>query len=317
MPTASSKTLLTGLIDYAGLFPPAKLDMQAAVESYARARMSGDQWMLGRFICPASRLEEFSKHASALMPGTNATSGYREYADSDSPWPMSLLIDIELADAIAQIDSFNEHHGQPDNGLARVDTIELKTPSVDFVDHALEKIPEDIFPFFEFPPEMHRTGGDCRGFVAALAGTKAAAKIRTGGTTPDAFPNCEALAIFLHACAVADVAFKATAGLHHAVRGSHRLTYEPGSPSGTMHGFLNVFVAAALVKAARIEEDTTLKVLHETEAGNFHFGEETLGWTDRIVDSLQLARVRESFALGFGSCSFDEPAAELRALKLI
>lgn len=317
MPTASSKTLLTGLIDYAGLFPPAKLDMQAAVENYARARMSGDAWILGRFICPVSRLEEFSKHASPLLPGTFATSGYREYADNDSAWPMSVLIDQDLADGIAQIDSFNEHHGNADNGLARIDTIELKAPSVEFIDHALDHIPEDIYPFFEFPPEVHRPGGDCRGFVAALSGTKAAAKIRTGGTVPEAFPSCEAIAIFLHACAVADVAFKATAGLHHCTRGSHRLTYEPGSASGTMHGFLNLFIAAALVKSARIEEDTTLRVLHETEPGNFHLGEETLGWTDRVVDSIQLARVRESFALGFGSCSFDEPTAELRALRII
>jgi hypothetical protein len=316
MATDSSQTLLTGLIDYAGLFPPAKLDMQAAVEHYARARMSGDAWILGRFICPVSRLEEFSKHASVLLPGTNATSGYREY-DDDSPWLMSVLIDQDLADGIAQIDSFNEHHARKDNGLARIDAIELKAPDVLFIDHALERIPEDIFPFFEFPPEVHRPGGDCRGFVAALSGTKAAAKIRTGGTVAEAFPNCEAVAIFLHACAVADVAFKATAGLHHCVRGSHRLTYEPGSASGTMHGFLNLFVAAALVKSARIEEDTTLRVLHETEAGNFHFGEGTLGWTDRLVDSLQVSRVRESFALGFGSCSFDEPTAELRHLRII
>ncbi len=316
MATDSSQTLLTGLIDYAGLFPPAKLEMQAAVENYARSRMSGDAWILGRFIVPVSRLEEFSKHASVMLPGTNATSGYREY-DEESPWLLSVLVDQDLADGIAQIDSFNEYHSRPDNGLAKIDTVELKAPSVDYIDHALDRIPEDIFPFFEFPPEVHKSGGDCRGFIAALSGTKAAAKIRTGGTVPEAFPNCEALAIFLHACAVSDVAFKATAGLHHCVRGTHRLTYEPGAASGLMHGFLNLFVAAALVKAARIEEDTTLKVLHETEIENFHFGEGSLGWTDRLVDTIQLARVRESFALSFGSCSFDEPTGELRHHKVI
>jgi hypothetical protein len=314
---ASTRTLLSGLIDYAGLFPPAKLDMPAAVEAFARAKVSGEEWMLGRFICPASKLEEFSKAASSLLPGTHATSGYREHADFETPWGISLLVDQSLPQTLSDIDGFNEHHSDPDHGLARIDMVELKAARADDIDEALDQIPEDIFPFFEFPPEAHRPGGDCRGYVATLAGSKAGAKIRTGGVTPDAFPSCEAVASFLHACASADVAFKATAGLHHPVRAAHRLTYEPGSERSTMHGFLNVFIAAALVRSARIEEDTTLKVLHETEPGNFHLGAETLGWTDRVVDLIQLARVRESSALSFGSCSFDEPVADLRALKLL
>lgn len=308
---------MSDLIDYAGLFPPAKLDMTASVEAFARARMSTEEWMLGRFICPASRLEEFSKVASAVMPGTHATSGYREHADTDTPWEISLLVDQSLAQTLSDIDSFNEHHSDPDHGLANIDMIELKVTRVEDIDDALDQTPEDILPFFEFPPEAHRPGGDCRGYVAALAGSKAGAKIRTGGVTPDAFPSCEMVATFLHACASADVAFKATAGLHHALRGTHRLTYEPGSDRTVMHGFLNIFVAAALVRAARIEEDTTLQVLQETEFGNFHFGNETVGWTDRLIDIIQLARVRESCALSYGCCSFDEPVDDLRTLKLL
>jgi hypothetical protein len=69
----SIRTLMTGLIDYAGLFPPAKLEMQASAESFARARMGEHEWVLGRFICPVSRLREFSKTAAVMMPGTHAT----------------------------------------------------------------------------------------------------------------------------------------------------------------------------------------------------------------------------------------------------
>lgn len=317
MATATARALFSGLIDYAGLFPPAKLDMSLSAEAYARARMGGDEWILGRFICPLSRLEEFSKAAGAMLPGTLATSGYREHADEASPWLLSVIVDTDLPSAIEMIDGFNEHHSVADHGLARIDCLEMKVPGVGAIDEALDGIPEDIMPFFEFPPEVHRPGGDCRGFVAALAGSKAAAKIRTGGVTPDAFPSCEAVAMFLHACAVADVAFKATAGLHHCTRGPHKLTYDPGSDRAVMHGFLNLFVAAALVRGARVEEDTTMRVLQETDARNFHLGEGTLGWTDRIVETMQVARVRESFALSFGSCSFDEPTGELRALKHI
>src|SRR5689334_1162740 len=92
----SVRTLMAGLIDYAGLFPPAKLSMQAAAEAYARARMGEHAWVLGRFICPASRLAELSKVAAVMMPGTHATSGYREHADVLEPWRVSVLVDGPL-----------------------------------------------------------------------------------------------------------------------------------------------------------------------------------------------------------------------------
>src|SRR5579862_3638410 len=63
------RTLLTELIDYAGLFPPAGLDMAAAVRNYA-SWLSGDySWMLGRFIVPAARVDEFERAASPYFGG--------------------------------------------------------------------------------------------------------------------------------------------------------------------------------------------------------------------------------------------------------
>ena len=55
---ASVRALLTGIIDYAGMFPPAKLPLDQAIRNYARYRTEPESWMLGRFICPAARLEE-------------------------------------------------------------------------------------------------------------------------------------------------------------------------------------------------------------------------------------------------------------------
>ena len=79
-----------------------------------------------------------------------------------------------------------------------------------------------------------------------LAGKGLRAKIRTGGVTPDAFPSAETIAQFIRECRDHRVAFKATAGLHHPLRCVKPLTYEPDAPTGTMHGFLNVFIAAAM-----------------------------------------------------------------------
>jgi len=304
--TRSLRTLLSGLVDYAGLFPPAALDMPAAAEAYARARASEHEWMLGRFVCPVSRLREFSQAAAALMPGTFARSGYREQGGAGERWRISALVDQPLIEAINTIDGFNEHHAVEDHGRAKVDMVELKVSKVSEIDEILDELPEDLFPFFEFPLTT-----DCRGFVAALAGNSAAAKIRTGGVVGNAFPTIGEVAAFLHACDGADVPFKATAGLHHPVRSAYKLTYEKDSASCTMHGFLNLFIAAALVRSKHPEVAVTEAILAGEDEDDFRISEDVIGWRDHLVTTLEAARVREAFALSFGSCSFDDPIADL------
>jgi len=307
---------MSGLIDYAGLFPPARLDMARAVEEFARCVISEDEWMLGRFVCPVSRLEEFSKHAAALMPGTNATSGYPEHAAAGEPWRVTALIDGQgikgLDSDLNTIQAFNRRHATQEGGLAGVDMIEVKASDAGFIDDALEIIPEGVFPFFEFS-----IVNDCRGFIAALAGNQSGAKVRTGGLTPDAIPTSADLAAFLVACAGVDVPFKATAGLHHAVRSEFALDTTANASRGVMHGFLNVFFAAAIARVHGLEVERVQAVLDDRFAGSFRFTDGSCGWKELTIESAEFALVRESFALSFGSCSFDEPVAELRAMKLL
>jgi hypothetical protein len=312
--TGSLRTLTTDLIDYAGLFPPAKLDMPAAVEAYNRARIGEQEPMLGRFICPLARLEEFEKAAGALLPGTHARSGYRTPLDGTDPWRISALVEGDIQKNLATIDAFNARHDEPDNGLCVIDVIELKVSRVTQVDETLDQLTEDLFPFFEFPVSLTDGPGDCRGFVASLAGNKAAAKIRTGGIVGNAFPTIQEVATFLHACAAADVPFKATAGLHHPIRAVHRLTYEQGSPTCKMHGFLNLFLAAAVAKTMHPDIAVTAAILAAEDPDEFRFGEDALGWREHLITTADAAVVREGFALSFGSCSFDEPVSDLKTL---
>lgn len=314
--TESLRTLMAGLIDYAGLFPPAKLPMQEAVEAFTRGRMGLHEWMLGRFICPASRLDEFSKIAAAMMPGTYATSGYREQADVMEPWRISVLVDGPLDDCLKRAEAFNKRHVEEDRGLSVADALELKVDSPREIDKAASAIPDEFYPFFEFPSETVMEG-DARGFIAALAGQGAAAKIRTGGITPEAFPSTQAVASFLIACNSADVPFKATAGLHHPIRAEYPLTYEENPPRGTMHGFLNLFLAAAMLREHRLDEARVVAILEESDAGNFYFTNEGVRWKDFVLDPTQIAHARETFALSYGSCSFDEPVEDLKKLGLL
>jgi hypothetical protein len=315
--TQSLRTLLSGLIDYAGLYPPAKLGMQAAVENYARYRVGDYAWMLGRFICPASRLEELSAAGAPLMPGTFATSGYREHADVTEPWRVSVVVDGSLAEAVAAIERFNQRHAHEDRGQAVADGLEVKAPDSAFIDMALDEIPDEVYPFFEVAGLTPAENADPRGQIAALAGAQAAAKIRTGGITPDAFPTAAQVAGFLAACDAADVPFKATAGLHHPLRADFPLTYEPGGPRGTMHGFLNVFLAAALVRAGGADAALAAEVIAETDPRTFRFTDAEASWRQRSLPSTALAAVREGFAISFGSCSFEEPVDDLRRLGFL
>jgi len=312
----SIRTLCAGLIDYAGLYPPAKLPMPRAAETFARCVRSEQSWMLGRFICPVSRLREFSQAASFMMPGTAGTSGYREHADVLDPWRLSAIIDGDLNADLETIDGFNEHHAGEDHGRAMIDAIELKLESPEAFDDTLDAIPEDLYPFFELPAALVASG-DVRGFLTALAGEPVAAKLRTGGVTPDAFPAPAAVARFMIACAAAQVPFKATAGLHHPVRAEYPLTYEPNCPRGVMHGFLNVFLAAVMLHAHRVDEARLVAILEERDAGAFKFTDEGVRWNGLFAESAQIARAREFFCLSYGSCSFDEPVEDLQRLGLL
>jgi hypothetical protein len=139
------------------------------------------------------------------------------------------------------------------------------------------------------------------------------AKLRTGGVKPEAIPSLQEVAAFIVACAERRLPFKATAGLHHPIRSVHPLTYEAGAPRAMMHGFLNVFMAAAF---AWHGEHGIEPVLAETDAKAFRF-DGRAHWRDRSLDAEQIRDARQRFAHSFGSCSFDEPVHDLEALGLL
>ena len=137
------------------------------------------------------------------------------------------------------------------------------------------------------------------------------AKLRTGGVTPDALPSIDAVAEFITACSERKLSFKATAGLHHAIRSQHPLTYERGAPVATMHGFINVLLAAAFAWHGMPD---VAPVLAETNASAFGF-DDRAHWRDRSLSAEEIHEARESFAHSFGSCSFEEPIADLEQLR--
>jgi hypothetical protein len=296
MPTAI-QSLLAGLIDYAGLFPPASLDMPAAVREYASHLASPDRWMLGRFIVPAARLTEFADAAHSLLP-----------RDEASAWRLAALPGPDVAVSVQGIGEFNCRHAAPGAGRAVVDTIEFRAQSAADAAHALTRLPPWLAAYVEVP-----LGDAMATILDSVAAAGARAKVRTGGVTPDAFPSSPALARFLLACAERRLPFKATAGLHHPLRGTFRLTYDADPPFGTMFGFLNVFLAAAAAQAGAPHTEI-VAMLEERSPAAFVLTDDGIGWRAHRFSTADLAALRRDTAVGFGSCSFREPTDDLRTL---
>jgi hypothetical protein len=299
--------LLSHAIDYAGLFPPAQLDMPGAVAEYASYVASPDSWALGRFVVPASRLTELLAVASDLPSLTERSLG-------SEPWDRCLcaVLGADLAADVDRVTTFNaDHQGDAPRWWNAVEAVELRAGTADAIGHALRTVPTELERFVEIPIEADPTP-----LVRAIRSGGGMAKVRTGGTAGDAFPSSEALVRFLAACVAEGVPFKATAGLHHPIRGDYRLTYERDSATGRMYGFLNVFIATAFLRAG-MAESTARAVLEEQDPNAISFDGQGVRWREHELSVDQLLAARGVAIQSFGSCSFREPIDDLTAIGIL
>lgn len=236
--------------------------------------------MLARFIVPATRLDELE----ACAP-------------QDNGWRFSVLASGDWESDVNRIAQ----------SRLTIDAIEIKVSDAAQIEAAMERVCPGLTAYFEIADvELPTT----------IRAASARAKIRTGGVTPEAFPEAGTIARFLEACAKSGTAFKATAGLHHPLRCYRPLTYSADGPSGWMYGFLNVFVAAVLARKG-LPADAIEPVLLEESLSAFSFREEAIGWFGSSAGVDEIAAARRDFAISFGSCSFEEPVADLKALDLL
>ncbi len=286
----SVKALLSSIVDYAGLFPPAKLGMGEAMANYARYQTTPYSWMLGRFVVPASRLNELEE----LLP----TFPLKH-------WSLSVILSGDVELEIDWVRSLN-------NNQIAIAALEFPPLPPAEIEKVFPRLPVAVESFFEIPLQ-----GDIDAYLAAVRHAGASAKLRTGGITADAFPSTAQLCQFIVACAKAQVPFKATAGLHHPLPGNYRLTYEPDSPSTVMHGFLNVAILAALVYWQKVTLEEALEVIEESSIKGFQVKADGIAWSTRNLNLAEIEEVRQRFFRSFGSCSFQEPIDDLKELKLL
>jgi hypothetical protein len=286
---ASLEALVSSVVDYAGLFPPAKLALQPAMTNYAQYQNTPYAWMLGRFILPVSRLQELIEN----LP------------QSTTPWPLSIIMAGDVKEAIDKIQSLN-------NDKIAIKSLEFPPLPPSDIPKILSSLPTEIESFFEIP-----FSSDFNSYLSVLRETNAAAKIRTGGVTVDAFPNVTQLCQSIFAFAEANVSFKATAGLHYPLPGKYRLTDEPNSSITMMHGFLNLAILAGLVYHQKLIPQSGLELLQELSKKNFQFTTDSISWKGYQLNISEIKTARENFFRSFGSCSFQVPIDELQELKLL
>ncbi|MDH6676929.1 hypothetical protein M2284_001127 [Rhodococcus sp. LBL1] len=273
--------LLTGLCDDAALFPPGNAPMDAAVPAHLAHERTDHAALVGPFVFPAPRLGELpaivadqdgALELSLTVPGgTDAVPAALEQLRAIDGVKL-VAMEIAVPEGLT-----------PDALFAALDEIASAAPGVDI--------------FVEVPRDDRRPE-----ILARLAGTAFAAKFRTGGVVAAAYPDEAELAAAIHTVVGAGVRFKATAGLHHAVRNT-----DPDT-GFEQHGFLNVMLAAhRAADGASVDEIAATLA----DRDGWSLAADLDGLSTEAVDAL-----RANF-LSFGTCSISDPLTELVGLGLV
>ncbi|HTB95719.1 MAG TPA: hypothetical protein VK716_01820 [Terracidiphilus sp.] len=277
------ETLLADLIDYAGLFPPAALDTPVALANYRAYAQSNHAQALGRFVIDLPRISELLNAAPRALQQIRISL----VAPPDfDPGALGRLLDQGL----------------------RIESVEIKADTPVQIEALARNLPASCMIYFEVP--IHPQSYSLLDTIAAVC---ARAKLRLGGVVADAFPATHPVAEMLQALADRHIAFKATAGLHHPLRARHPLTYAMDSPTGCMHGFINLLCATAILFDGGDAEDAC-RILNEENSATFRLTADTLRWNDHKFSADLLRSVREHCLTSIGSCSFTEPIHDLETL---
>ena len=279
--------LLNGLVDYAGLFPPAALSLPDSLEAYRSYQQGQAPSLLGRLICPASRLSEL---AALIVPGD------------------AFLLSV-LAQQPEEVDLIESFHHQVGRSL-RVDTVEARWGGVSLAQSWLERW--NYWLFFEVKPEsLPEAARWC-----APRAERLGLKLRTGAVVPEGIPPLTEVVDFVRVAHQHRVPYKFTAGLHHAQPGQYPLTYEADAPRARLLGFVPLFALACLHYWGRLDSEALLEGLSR-DRPRLHLDGERLNYEGATCSAAEIEEFRRQGARSFGSCSFQEPLQELMEMGWI
>jgi hypothetical protein len=322
----SVRALLEGVLDYAGMFPPAQLPLNEACQRYRRYCESPEGWMLGALVCPETQLPGLrGVLARGELPAIPVAVATVLHA-ADDAGSLRTEGELQLSRALVQQGS--------------TVSVECRLPDAAWVHPrtALTMLARLLDLVFDFPAwrpaerqrfsvwvevplrpgPWTRAGADPLGTALQWLGDAPARfdvpwrlKFRTGSLDPADIPTCRELATAIVGCRQVAVPWKATAGLHHPLRRGD------GAIGAHAHGFLNLLLASVLGAVHQLDVAQTVEVLSLQRMRDVEFHDDALRWQQHQVSVEQIRQARRAAMASFGSCSFDEPVAALRQLRLL
>lgn len=285
--------MLTRAIDYAGVFPPAKLDLASAFANYSRYASGPEAWILGKLIVRTTSLGELANLITAARPKEPMSISVVGRGGGDrTSWEVGLGADAR------DMNSFETIVGE----LASIDAYETRLPT----NAAAAEWIRDLHGFsgVDVFTELGWDDHQADALAAAAESEFVYVKGRTGGEAVEAFPSPAALAAFIQGAVHLGVSFKLTAGLHHA------FPVTDDALGVRMFGFIPTFAATACCLAHDLSVREMATIL-ESGPEAFRFAPNALHVHNWEVGSDDLADARDAF-IAFGSCSVDEPLETLR-----
>lgn len=318
-------TLLDGVLDYAGLLPPAALSLPRALHNYADYRDEQEAWMLSRFVLPVQQLSDLPPHRQLLTRG----APYRFSVLGTGGPERDTFLDAFEQD-LDRIDRFDAEYG----GRSQVDVMEVPLPDVlvgkerSALDAFLKEVDQRLVQtgtakldlFFHLPltatsveplPGLCAALADHNSRQAYPARSTMGLKVRCGGRTADDVPSAEHVATLIARCRDAGLPLKAATGLQRPIR-----HYDDGLDT-EMHGFLNLFAAAVLAAEHQLDPEHIQTILLEETSSNFRFEKDSFSWRNLSASLDGIRHAREHLALSFSSCSFEDPIDHLREIDLL
>lgn len=307
-----SRAALGNLIDYSGVLPPSALTMAEATSRYRAARGTPHGFVLGRFVVAASRLEALAGELTATMRA------------GERAWPLSVLLDGDLATAVSVAQSFAGHVGT----AASIEMTAVRAPSVVADGRPVEQAAELLrtivtaatavdpaAPSFIELPIVDGWEQGLRHAVAALVEVapgrgRVGAALRTSGVDAASVASVDQAAAFILACTEVGLPFTITAGSTRALR-----HHDPGLDV-MHHGLLNLLAASALADAGR-GRNVLEAVLDETHGAELQLTASGLRWRGERVGVGALKTMRATRLVSIAGSSFDELIADLVALGML
>ena len=328
------RRLLSRVIDYAGMFPPARHSLPEAWRNYVENGRTACAFMQRRFVCPAAGLVELAREIEAsrpaaveiaavsrLPPGGDAAAAAKNEIKLltqlsnrmrtsgialDLSWELAVDWDASLAQprvpgAPAEV---SELSILLDDVTRQLRSEKLHVAEL-FVELPMRE--DEIDPPMRLTPAVERLAyrlHNCDNLLPRWS-----LKFRTGGPTARDVPSPQLLAGCIELCRGGrSAAFKCTAGLHHALR------HYDAALGVWQHGFINVLVASVLSSAQQLPAPVLEELLQETSPAAFTFTDTELRWREHSATPAELDQARSRLMISFGSCSFDEPCQDLRDL---